>query len=501
VVTIHHVVDEGPGSYPWIVMELVTGGSLADRLALGPMDPGEAARIGGEVLAALRAAHDAGIQHRDVKPANVLLRPDGRPVLTDFGIAAIREATTTLTATGSVIGTPDFMAPERVSGDDGGPASDLWSLAMMLYTAVEGHHPLRRGTTLATLAAVLRDDIPPPVKAGPLRDVLLRVLVRDPAARPDAEELERMLEAAARQAGTPASYQPASYQLPTSYQLSPPSMTQTPPGPAPGPAPAATAGFGPAPSMTAGSYGTPSAPTAFTGPWDARPASPTVSVPPGSGRRWALIGLPVAGVALAGVLVWALLPDGSPGTSGSAGAGPRHSGVTSPSASGSTATDVTPSAKAPAGTTNLLSPDGIRTAVSALEKETGRTRFASLTVYPQYVSADLMVKGDDRKYDSYTYRSGQGVEKGIISGSLGSGKTAVGLDDFDWDKVPSLLSEAQRKLNVDDANIRYLVLNLPDSTFDSPVGMSVYLSNSYGQSGYLQATPKGKVLTVMPYDG
>jgi hypothetical protein len=112
-----------------------------------------------------------------------------------------------------------------------------------------------------------------------------------------------------------------------------------------------------------------------------------------------------------------------------------------------------------------------------------------------------MVKGDDRKYDSYTYRSGQGVEKGIISGSLGSGKTAVGLDDFDWDKVPSLLSEAQRKLNVDDANIRYLVLNLPDSTFDSPVGMSVYLSNSYGQSGYLQATPKGKVLTVMPYDG
>jgi serine/threonine protein kinase len=144
VVTIHHIVDGGEGTYPWIVMELVSGGSLADRLTQGPMSPAEAARIGRGVLAALTAAHDAGIQHRDVKPANVLLRSDGRPVLTDFGIAAIRE-TTSLTATGSIIGTPDFMAPERISGHEGGSASDLWSLAMMLYTAVEGHHPLRRG--------------------------------------------------------------------------------------------------------------------------------------------------------------------------------------------------------------------------------------------------------------------------------------------------------------------------------------------------------------------
>jgi len=124
VVTIHHIVDGGEGTYPWIVMELVGGGSLADRLGRGPMDATETARLGREVLAALRAAHDAGIQHRDVKPANVLLRPDGRPVLTDFGIAAIRESTA-LTATGSIIGTADYMAPERVSGNDGGAASDL----------------------------------------------------------------------------------------------------------------------------------------------------------------------------------------------------------------------------------------------------------------------------------------------------------------------------------------------------------------------------------------
>lgn len=481
VVTIHHVVDEGPGSYPWIVMELVTGGSLADRLARGPMDPGDAARIGREVLAALCAAHAAGIQHRDVKPANVLLRPDGRPVLTDFGIAAIREATT-LTATGSVIGTPDYMAPERVSGHDGGPASDLWSLAMMLYAAVEGHHPLRRGTTLATLAAVLSDEIPPPVKAGPLRDVLTRVLVRDPAARPDAQELERMLDGVARGAETPSS-----------YQLPPPPVPQTP-GPA-----AASTGFGPAPSMPAGPYGTPPAPTTFPGPQDARPASRTVPVRPGRGRRRALIVLPVAGVALAGVLVWTLLPDGGSGTSGSSGHG--RSTAKPPSTGGSAATDVTPSAKGPTGRTNLLTPDGVRTAISAFKEKTGRSRFASLTVYPGYVSADLMVKGSATNYDSYTYRPGEEIEKGIISGSLTGGKTSVGLDDFDWDKIPSLLAEGQRKLNVDDVDSRYLLLNLPDTTFDSPVGMSVYLSNSHGQSGYLQANPQGKVLKVMPYGG
>ncbi|MFE0515492.1 serine/threonine-protein kinase, partial [Streptomyces sp. NPDC058964] len=239
VVTIHHIVDGGGDTYPWIVMELVEGGSLADRLAQGPMAPAEAARLGQGVLSALRAAHAAGVQHRDVKPANVLLRRDGRPVLTDFGIAALRESST-LTVTGAIIGTPDYMAPERISGRPGGPEADLWSLAMMLYVAVEGDHPLRRDTTLATLAAVLYEPVPPPMRAGALTDVLNRLLVKDPAARPDAETVERMLAAAAR---------PGPEQAATSYSLAPPTppapptvppsygpTTGTPPAPRPRPA-------------------------------------------------------------------------------------------------------------------------------------------------------------------------------------------------------------------------------------------------------------------------
>ncbi|MGA5037124.1 serine/threonine-protein kinase [Streptomyces capoamus] len=509
VVTIHHIVDGGPGTYPWIVMELVTGGSLADRLARGPMEPREAALLGREVLAALRAAHEAGIQHRDVKPANVLLRPDGRPVLTDFGIAAIHEATT-LTATGSVIGTPDYMAPERVAGDEGGPASDLWSLAMMLYTAVEGRHPLRRGTTLATLAAVLSEQVPPPVRAGALGGVLVRVLVRDAAARPGAGELDRMLEAAAREPRTPAS-----------SSLRPP-----PAVPAPAPETTGVHGFGPPPARRPGPYDVRPEPAVRPEPYDARPeytvplkpqdARPEpMTVPPrererdsGRRRRWTLAGLPVAVAALAGTLIWTLWPEGRTPPSGASGvsrtsgppSAPAGAQAKTASPSGS-ASSVSPAGDTGTGTGDLLTPAGIRTAVRALEKETGRNRFGSLTVYPQYIDARLMVKGSATKYDTYTYRAGEGVQKGIISSTLPGNTTPVTLDGFDWDAVPALLRESEKRLKVDHVTSRYLLLNPPDKVFGTPAGMSVYLSDKYGEGGYLRADPQGKVLKVVPSGG
>ncbi|TGA83668.1 serine/threonine protein kinase, partial [Streptomyces palmae] len=214
VVTIHHIVDGGEYTYPWLVMELVTGGSLQARLDRGSLSPAEAARTGRGVLAGLRAAHAAGIQHRDIKPANILLRPDGSPALTDFGIAAV-QGSTVLTATGSLIGTPDYMAPERAAGQGGSPAADLWSLAMTLYVAVEGRNPMRRGNTLATLAAVLSEEVPPPRNAGPLAEALTAVLVRDPERRPDARRLDHLLAEAeaAAEAGTavPPDGAPTSY--------------------------------------------------------------------------------------------------------------------------------------------------------------------------------------------------------------------------------------------------------------------------------------------------
>ncbi|MET9395003.1 serine/threonine-protein kinase [Streptomyces sp. NPDC006624] len=195
VVTVYDVAsDEGR---PWIVMELVRGLSLAEVLdAEGPMPPQRAAHIGAEVLAALRAAHEAGVLHRDVKPANVLISNDGRIVLTDFGIAMV-EGSSALTMTGEVIGSPEFLAPERALGRTPGPESDLWSLGVLLYAAVEGFSPFRHDTPLSTLRAIVDEELPPPRRAGPLAPVIEGLLRKDPEQRLPAERAEQELRTVA----------------------------------------------------------------------------------------------------------------------------------------------------------------------------------------------------------------------------------------------------------------------------------------------------------------
>ncbi|MEV7883339.1 serine/threonine-protein kinase [Streptomyces sp. NPDC002817] len=195
VVNVHDVaVVDGQ---PWIVMELVRGRSLGDALQEGTLGAREAARIGLEVLGALEAAHAAGILHRDVKPDNVLLGRHDRVVLTDFGIAQI-EGETNLTDTGGFVGSPEYIAPERVLGQRPGPASDLWSLGVVLYAATEGVSPFRRSNTPATLQSVLNATPAVPASAsGPLADVITGLLQKDPARRPNAAQVRALLETAA----------------------------------------------------------------------------------------------------------------------------------------------------------------------------------------------------------------------------------------------------------------------------------------------------------------
>ncbi|MDX3516454.1 serine/threonine-protein kinase [Streptomyces scabiei] len=195
VVTVHDVLEHD--GRPWIVMELVEGVSLADAVKeRGRVEAREAARIGMWVLRALGAAHRAGVLHRDVKPGNVLLAEDGRVLLTDFGIAQV-EGDTTITRTGEIVGSVDYIAPERVRGHDPGPASDLWSLGATLYTAVEGKSPFRRTTPLTTMQAVVGEEAAEPAQAGPLGPVITALLCKDPAVRPAAAEVEQMLAEAA----------------------------------------------------------------------------------------------------------------------------------------------------------------------------------------------------------------------------------------------------------------------------------------------------------------
>ncbi|WP_246075681.1 serine/threonine-protein kinase [Nonomuraea terrae] len=544
VATIHHIVDPGEHGYPWIVMELVTGGSLQDRIQRGPMPPADAARLGREVLSALRAAHAVGIQHRDVKPANVLLREDGRSVLSDFGIAAVRESTN-LTATGAFIGSPEYMAPERINGVEGDPASDLWSLGMMLYVAVEGRHPLRRSTTLATLAAVLNQDVPPPGRAGPLGPVLKALLTRDPAARPDAETLDLMLAAAADPGEAPAPpHATGSARHPRASGHHP--RTPAPMGPAERPWTSAQPDWDPwtpaqqgtpdgDPGASARHGGTPDrdpwtpAPDAGTpgrnpstpeqppmgsaqrpgGPasmgWAQRsggPVSSSGAVPPDGPASWevpgprprrrggagAAVALSLSAVVVAGVLVWHFLPAPGMGTVPYAGRVTPTSAPGLPTGS--------PTGTAEPEEENLLTPSGIRSMITKLRPVIGGSKIVEMVVYPTYASIDVPLKDDPELYDTYAYRDGAVIHAGR-GGKVGT--PLVDLGAFDWDAIPALLRRANRDLGVPKPTSRYLIVD-PDYAFAAMRQvLLVYVSDGY-RSGYLVASPKGKILKLYPDD-
>ncbi|MEO6205195.1 MAG: serine/threonine-protein kinase [Mycobacteriales bacterium] len=192
-VTVYDVAEED--GVPYLVMELVEARTLSEVVRSdGPLSPHATAQMGLAVLGALEAAHQQGIVHRDGKPSNVLLRSDGRVVLTDFGIATF-SGDSSITSTGLLLGSPSYIAPERARGQAPGPASDLWSLGATMFTAVEGAAPYDKGEPLPTMTAVVTGDRAPYVAAGPLIPALEGLLEADPAVRMDASAARAALVA------------------------------------------------------------------------------------------------------------------------------------------------------------------------------------------------------------------------------------------------------------------------------------------------------------------
>jgi eukaryotic-like serine/threonine-protein kinase len=191
-VTLYDVVQDQGGTF--IVMELVNAPTLADLVRRqGPLAPGRVAELGAQVASALEAAHQAGIVHRDVKPGNVMVPAAGMAKLADFGVASL-QGDPQLTSTGLVIGSPAYMAPEQARGEPSGPAADFWALGATLFYAVEGAPPFDRGTSIATLAAVVNEPPRVPRRAGPLTDLITALLAKDPAARPSGPKVRAWLE-------------------------------------------------------------------------------------------------------------------------------------------------------------------------------------------------------------------------------------------------------------------------------------------------------------------
>jgi eukaryotic-like serine/threonine-protein kinase len=237
VVGVHDVADDGerlwmviqpaPFRFPWRPLSDV----VADE---GPLPPVQAARVGLQVLSAIRAAHAAGIVHRDIRPGNVLAGPAGRVMLAGFGMVPAGAAP----APGALIGSPAYLAPERARGEPGTAASDLWSLGATLYAAVEGRPPFAGDTTIAVLAAVAGEYPRPARRLGPLWPLISALLRKDPRARPDAAGTQWLLQ---RVAARPGAAPPA--------------------GPAP---PVASAGPAPGGQLMRRPFGAPSQPAATT---------------------------------------------------------------------------------------------------------------------------------------------------------------------------------------------------------------------------------------------
>ncbi|MEU9971113.1 serine/threonine-protein kinase [Streptomyces malaysiensis] len=207
VVGIHDLVEHDDRL--WIVMELVDGPSLARRIAdTGPLTPRHTAALGLQLLGALEAVHAAGALHRDIKPANILLRQDGGAVLTDFGIAAL-EDDESLTTTGELLGSIGYMAPERLTDEEVGPPSDLWSLGATLSAVASGVPPFQRPTGAAALHAVTFADPVIPEQVGPLRPIVEALLNKSPGQRPSAATVGAALRRVADGADDPGPLPPA----------------------------------------------------------------------------------------------------------------------------------------------------------------------------------------------------------------------------------------------------------------------------------------------------
>jgi serine/threonine protein kinase len=294
IIRVFDVVEED-GS-PWLVMELAPYPSLRKVIEeQGPLPPVRAAQIGLQILEAIRAAHAAGVLHRDIKPDNVLLGPEDRAILSDFGMA-IADGSPTLTTSGLLIGSPSYMAPERALGKAATPAADLWSLGATLYAAVEGRPPFHRDGTIAVLTAITTAEPDLPRHAGAMWTPISSLLRKEPAERASAVEIEAML----RRAAEPD----------VACAMSPGPLADQSVEPSPRGTPLAAPAVAPAEPGPSGDLLPPSATARLSGPGtlhSSQPARDAGPTPPAPRQRFRLLAAAMAALVIAAVITTGIM--------------------------------------------------------------------------------------------------------------------------------------------------------------------------------------------------
>jgi hypothetical protein len=329
--------------------------------------------------------------------------------------------------------------------------------------AVEGYNPMRRASTMATLAAVMTEPVPPPRRAGALGATLRAVLVPDPAARPNGDQLDRMLATAEH--GTPV-------------PVGPP----TPAGPA----------FAAPPAYPPSSSGQ-------SGPWyQPEPSSIPYRKPAAERRRVAAMVLSYSVSAVVVVVAVVFLLNSMKDTGGT----PSNTGAGSGTALGATVTDVGGGPEDPTTTTtaaakeNLLTPEGARKAVGALAKVMGGNKVSNLTLYPDFATATAPAKSVKNGFDDFTYRNGVATRDG--PDTVDADRAVLDLDAVNWDALPALWQRAEKELGVAKPTMRYIVVDT--DIIDGTAEFKLYLSDDYG-AAYLLANLDGEVLELFPRDG
>jgi serine/threonine protein kinase len=452
-VTVFDVAEED--GQPWLVMEFVDAPSLATLMReKGHLDPAEVARIGARVAAALAAAHDAGIVHRDVKPANILVADNGAVKITDFGISrAVGDVT--VTSTGFLAGTPAYLAPEVARGENPESPSDVFALGSTLYAAVEGQPPFGEGDNpLAVLHSVVRAEVPAPQRAGALGPVLMRLLAAEPGARPTMLEAQKELEAVAEGRAP----------------VLPPTATKVLPKSA-GPADAAAATTVLAGGAAAGNAADPTLHIGTQPPEGTSPGTSPAPKPPGRQPNRRVLVLAAAGVVVVLVIVGliALTQGGSgsdnhtvaaassavrptsavavpPAASAQSSSSPA---ATTTTAGSSTTTTVTSTTTAPATTTPAAPADPVGFMTSYYGMLPGNAAAAWPLLSPGYQSSS-------GGYDSYLQFWSQ-FSSVTVSDVVQNGDTATGTITYHY-KDGQVTSE-QRWCRIGSVNGQTLIMD------------------------------------------